>query len=237
MAQRSRTIGRIAALIVAAAAAPSLVWWGASAPLAAARADRADFDDLLALAAAGIAATILAWCAAAAVLTALAATPGALGRIAARCTERLTPIVARRIIRAALGLAAAAPTTAGLSPAVATPSSLPAAMATASVSTPAEEYPGVGRPPVPRIVVDRPGTGSDTEPDPAPPPGPPVRTVTVAPGDSLWAIAAHHLGPDAGNRQIAAEWPRWFAANRDEIGPDPDHIVAGTTLHVPPPVH
>jgi nucleoid-associated protein YgaU len=57
--------------------------------------------------------------------------------------------------------------------------------------------------------------------------------VGVRPGDSLWAIAARHLGPDATDAQIAAEWPRWYAANRAVIGDDPDIIEVGQQL-LPP---
>ena len=59
-------------------------------------------------------------------------------------------------------------------------------------------------------------------------------TVVVAPGDTLWEIAARYLGPNATDEQIAAEWPRWWAANRDVIGPDPNLILPGQRL-VPPP--
>lgn len=53
-------------------------------------------------------------------------------------------------------------------------------------------------------------------------------------GDTLWDIAAAHLGPAATPAQIAAEWPRWYAANRHLIGPDPGHIVPGQSLIAPP---
>ncbi|MEO5833426.1 MAG: LysM peptidoglycan-binding domain-containing protein [Nakamurella sp.] len=57
--------------------------------------------------------------------------------------------------------------------------------------------------------------------------------VTVVPGDSLWSIAAAHLPADAGNAHIAAEWPRWYDANRALIGADPDRIEPGWQLSVP----
>lgn len=60
-------------------------------------------------------------------------------------------------------------------------------------------------------------------------------TYVVRPGDSLWAIAARHLGPHASNAQIAAEWPRWYRANRAVIGSDPSLIHVGTRLVVPHP--
>jgi LysM repeat protein len=57
--------------------------------------------------------------------------------------------------------------------------------------------------------------------------------VVVHRGDTLWDIAARHLGPDANNAQVAAEWPRWHAANRSTIGPDPNLILPGQRLRMP----
>lgn len=58
-------------------------------------------------------------------------------------------------------------------------------------------------------------------------------SVVVRAGDTLWDVAARHLGPDADPSEIAAAWPRWHEANRAAIGPDPDLILPGTEL-VPP---
>ena len=60
-------------------------------------------------------------------------------------------------------------------------------------------------------------------------------TVTVVRGDSLWVIAARHLGPQATRRQVAREWPRWYAANRAVIGANPNLILVGQVLTVPSP--
>ena len=57
--------------------------------------------------------------------------------------------------------------------------------------------------------------------------------VVVRRGDSLWDIAARHLGPDASAADIAAEWPRWYVANRSLVGPDPDLIRPGQRLRPP----
>lgn len=62
---------------------------------------------------------------------------------------------------------------------------------------------------------------------------PPSTTVTVAPGDTLWSIAAAHLGADASRQEIAASWPGWYDVNRATIGADPDRIRPGTELAVP----
>ena len=57
--------------------------------------------------------------------------------------------------------------------------------------------------------------------------------VVVRRGDTLWAIAARHLGADASAADVAREWPRWHAANRAVIGDDPDLVRPGMRL-VPP---
>lgn len=62
-----------------------------------------------------------------------------------------------------------------------------------------------------------------------------IDQVTVRRGDTLWGIAARHLGAEASDAQIAREWPRWYAANREVIGDDPDRILAGQQLR--PPSH
>ena len=55
----------------------------------------------------------------------------------------------------------------------------------------------------------------------------------VAPGDSLWSIAARNLGPGAADSAVATEYNRWYAANRDLIGSDPNLIRSGITLQAP----
>ncbi|ANS78406.1 hypothetical protein SGUI_1010 [Serinicoccus hydrothermalis] len=52
-------------------------------------------------------------------------------------------------------------------------------------------------------------------------------------GDTLWDLAERHLGPDATPAQVAQEWPRWYAANLEIIGPDPDLLLPGQELVVP----
>ncbi|RNI23197.1 hypothetical protein EFY87_07115 [Flexivirga caeni] len=57
--------------------------------------------------------------------------------------------------------------------------------------------------------------------------------VVVHRGDTLWSIAAAQLGPHADARAVAAEWPRWYAANRHLIGADPDLLQIGIRLQSP----
>ena len=56
---------------------------------------------------------------------------------------------------------------------------------------------------------------------------------TVRPGDSLWDIAEMKLGTTEA-RRIARYWPRIHRANRDIIGGDPNLIVPGQVLTLPP---
>lgn len=55
-------------------------------------------------------------------------------------------------------------------------------------------------------------------------------------GDTLWAIAEadlHRTAETVTSEEIAAHWPRWYAANAPVIGPDPHRILPGMTLHAP----
>ena len=57
--------------------------------------------------------------------------------------------------------------------------------------------------------------------------------VVVRPGDSLWAIAARHLPPDATAPRVTEAWHRIYATNRAVIGPDPDLLRPGQRLELP----
>lgn len=63
----------------------------------------------------------------------------------------------------------------------------------------------------------------------------PEETLVVRRGDTLWDIAARHLGPGATDAEIAHAWPLWYAANRSTIGPDPDRLSPGQRLRPPAP--
>jgi nucleoid-associated protein YgaU len=66
------------------------------------------------------------------------------------------------------------------------------------------------------------------------PSGPPGGAgVLVAPGDTLWSIAARDLPPHSPDALIARRWRAIYAANRRRIGPDPDLIVPGLRLRLP----
>jgi resuscitation-promoting factor RpfA len=57
--------------------------------------------------------------------------------------------------------------------------------------------------------------------------------VVVQAGDSLWKIAARHLGPGATAQATAIAWHQWFAANRQVVGDNPDLIHPGQRLRPP----
>lgn len=105
--------------------------------------------------------------------------------------------------------------------------------------SPAPGSPGRDRPvssPQDPIVSPAPrGTGIASSPPAGPAAGHNESTaeIVVVRGDTLWDIAARHLGPGATTEQIAAEWPRWWAANADVIGRDPDLILPGQRLQPP----
>jgi nucleoid-associated protein YgaU len=82
-------------------------------------------------------------------------------------------------------------------------------------------------------TVERPLTTAVPALAPLPAPRSAQRSVVVQPGDSLWTIAADHLGRGAGATQVAQAWPRWYAANATVIGRDPDLLAVGTVLVVP----
>lgn len=144
-----------------------------------------------------------------------------------RCGERLLllyPRFARSALRTvvvtALGVGVAAPT--------------PSAFAT----TPARG--GPPRPPL--VAAARPATepldwpvAVRTVPVHAPPSPPRAAAgeVTVQPGDSLWSLAAAAIGPTATAAEVAAAWPKWWAANRAVVGADPDLLRPGAVLHAP----
>jgi hypothetical protein len=56
--------------------------------------------------------------------------------------------------------------------------------------------------------------------------------VQVAPGDTLWSIAADVLETQD-PRPIARFWPRIYRINRAVIGPDPSRIVPGQVFRLP----
>lgn len=164
---------------------------------------------------------------------------GGLGRVVGRSSRRLdaaaarlTPALLRRAVAVTVGAGV------GLAPGVATAEEVDLGWAVTSSTaqeTASLAPPGTGPSAGAGVgtglgVTDEPSAA--TGPTTVPAPGPPA-TVTVAPGDCLWSIAADHLPDGATDAEIAATWPRWYAANRDVVGPDPDLIHPGQVLTAP----
>ncbi len=193
-------------------------------------------------------AALTAWLAAGALVTTLSLAPGALGRLGTAMAPRVTPALVRQLLVVGIG--------AGLG-ALSLPSCATAATGSRAAAA-AQLDPGyhpthAGSVPTTRQAPD-PSHEGDPSPGwrPARPTpshdaatgsvlAPPPRhreavldTVTVRRGDTLWGIAADHLGPSASVGAIAHEWPRWYAVNRAVIGEDPDLIRPGTQLRPPP---
>jgi hypothetical protein len=76
-------------------------------------------------------------------------------------------------------------------------------------------------------------TGAATATTTQPAPEPAGRRV-VSPGESLWSIAQERLGPNAVPERVADEVGRIYGSNQDRIGDDPNLILAGQELSLPP---
>lgn len=192
------------------------------------------------------------WLAAGTALSALAQLPGAFGAACAALADRIAPAAVRKGIALMLGTAMAAAVAPGTALAAAAAPAARHAVATRIVE-PSPIAPVNG---APDPALRPPATG-DPAPDPgfrpAAPPHPAVDATlgalettpragsaaeeryVVRRGDSLWDIAARHLGPRASGASIAREWPRWYAVNRAVIGSDPHHVEPGQRLLPPNP--
>jgi nucleoid-associated protein YgaU len=231
----------------------AVLLWGTRGALTAVRAPGpAEPGPVVALAAALSAWVVLTWLTvvtAAALATAAVAGVGSRAHAAALA---LGPGAARRIVSAALGLAivgtpvaAALPADAGVARVLTAADRSDHAghqidLATAPVpDRPAATVPAGWTPDRPVLTHRR---SADEEAAARLVTGPTraerrvADEVVVRRGDSLWDIAARHLGPDASAADVAIEWPRWHQANRDVIGADPDLIIPGQRL-VPPAGH
>ncbi|QHK19625.1 LysM peptidoglycan-binding domain-containing protein [Pseudarthrobacter psychrotolerans] len=62
---------------------------------------------------------------------------------------------------------------------------------------------------------------------------PALSEVTVLAGDTLWDIASRQLGPAASDVDVALHWPRWYEANKSQIGESPHVLLPGQILKAP----
>ncbi|HEX6234959.1 MAG TPA: hypothetical protein VFZ63_17645 [Jiangellaceae bacterium] len=251
---------RCVVVALATALAMRALLWGTAGPFAAALAGTATFDELVALAAGAAAFAVLCWVGVVLVVTTLAVLPGAIGRSANRLAGRIAPSLAGRLVRVVLGLTLTAGPLSACTPALGSGEAQQHEVVAAGVvgDTGLSGVGRIGEVITPRAAVTldegltpEPPTDDSTvgpmvgEPTttPVPPPAAgltetptrehPDTDVVVLRGDTLWAIAARHLGADATAADIAAEWPRWYAANHAAIGDDPDLILPGTILRPP----
>jgi hypothetical protein len=240
----SQPVKRFGALALPAGCAAVLAWagprpgdlppdrqelmrWLSSAPV----------DETIAVLAALAAQLCLLYLAVTGLLVGLARLPGVTGRLCDALADLITPALLRRALEAGLGLTVAtASVGASTAPALAAVPGLRPTVTNGTTLLPATAKP------TPRLPsLDRPAslpaqpTPPLSAPRPTPPPGtaPADAAVVVHRGDSLWRIAARSLGPQANEGQIAAAWPRWYALNREVIGPDPDLLLPGQRL-LPP---
>ena len=174
---------------------------------------QAEPDVVLAAASANLLWLVAAWLAAGIAATLLASTPGVIGRLFGAASRRLLPAALRRFVAGSAGLGVL------LAPIPAVSAGAAPAHHLVAAALPAPVWPGTP------ATVSRPD----------PPPPPPVHAVRVRRGDSLWLITAHRLAPNAAPADVAAAWPRWYAANRTVIGDDPNLILPGQLLAPPHP--
>lgn len=205
--------------------------WTSAAPLRQLLdRDSLDFPTALTGCSACLAWLLLAWFTGGVALTVLARLPGAAGRCAGRAADSITPAVLRRTVEAAIGASIVLGSTGQLAYA--------GTHAHASVAATGSAVIGSQDLPLP----DRPASRGTRSPKPDRPGGEGdhhdvhgEHVVVVRPGDTLWDIAAAHLSGTRINQRIAATWPRWYAANRAVVGPDPNLILPGQRLRPPTP--
>jgi hypothetical protein len=210
----------------------------------------------LTLTTAGASLVVASWLSLTTLLALVECLPGRAGHTARRLGRRLTPGAARRGAAVLLGLSlggalwpgsavAGAPVRGAVETTMAAaPDSGPTGPAAGgghsfawTHSGPSWSPSGHGAPPGPGWTPSYPVARALPSPNllsSSPGRGVPAADeVVVRRGDTLWGIAARHLGPDASTWAIAAAWPRWYAANRTLIGPDPDLILPGQRLRSP----
>lgn len=248
----------IATLLGVASGSPFDTWRSLVAAIDAS-SPPAGFDQLLGSSAAIAAWIGLGWLCIAVFLEVASALPGVAGRGCAAIAARTSPILVRRIVQAAIGLSVlAGPMTAGSAfatgPSTTTSTStqvdrpVSAGAPTLTANSPALDGspapPDLDRPATP-FVPSAPPSVKRTAAGPAAivtgtahrdaddPNDRRVDGYVVRRGDTLWDIAARHLGPHATAVDISRAWPAWYDVNRATIGPDPGVIRPGELL-VPP---
>jgi hypothetical protein len=198
-------------------------------------------DDLVIVVTGAVAAVALAWVTVCTAWGAVAAAVVVLGPARPGTGAQALPLrtgLAAAVCALLLATAAAGPASAAV-PAPPAHATAPAAVSGDDTATAA-----VPLPVSPDEATLTPAALTGWTPRVVPPPAATSRLVLGTPhspspghvvvrGDSLWSIAAAHLGPGATAAEIAAEWPRWWQANHASIGDDPDLLVPGRVLMPP----
>ncbi|MHA7292865.1 LysM peptidoglycan-binding domain-containing protein [Arthrobacter sp. HLT1-21] len=202
-------------------------------------------EGLLGLAASAAGIAVVGWWSIALALAFISEVLDRMGQQrAARWMGILTPAFMKRLAAAVVGLqlvgGVPAATAHGMSghPAIAVSQPAPDDATGASEAKPDQDPTAVSPQwkPVPGPVDGRPLLGPESRPAASPPTDTSPALVVVTPGDSLWTIAAQHLGPFATDVEIAAAWPHWHRENRQTIGDDPHLLLPGQVLRVPPSI-
>jgi hypothetical protein len=244
-------LASIAAVLGSAAGPPSDTWRALAGAIRSSAAIP-DLDQLLSSSAAFAAWVCLGWLAMTVVLEVASALPGATGRGCTVVATRVTPVLVRRIVHAVIGVSVlAGPLTAG-SALAAGPSA--STSTSTQVDRPNSLTPTLVEASPSPLTLDRPATAFVASPphtakrssagpaalvtgiahrDAGDPSDRSTGSYVVHRGDTLWDIAARHLGPRATAVDISRAWPAWYNANRAVIGPDPSLIRPGELLSPP----
>jgi LysM domain len=164
------------------------------------------------------------------VLRSLSLLPGSAGRLTGQAMLHVSPRTLHRLLDLLVGGALLAQAT------LATMPGMPAGREPSAGLLAAASHP-----PVPRKGPARARPSPRRLAAPLPPwleggPSNPAPGYTVKEGDTLWDIAASHLAPaERSASNVHRHWQRIYRANRPVIGDDPDLILPGTRLAIPPP--
>lgn len=180
----------------------------------------------------------------------LARLPGVLGRAGRRVAAVALPRVLHRLVLGSLGVGLGVG--AVLTPVAASAAAAPSPASVAAVPSPVWPSSPPASTPAPQWPVSTPRAQTPSaaprthEPAPTHVPAPTTRAgtatgtaagtaVRVRAGDSLWRVAADHLGPAPEPQRVTHYWQRIYAANRAVIGGNPDRIHPGQQLVLPAP--
>lgn len=190
---------------------------------------RTPLDVLLAGGSAAVLVVTAVWL----VITLLATVVEALTGVGSAAVAAMTPVGVRRLVAVACGVALGGGSTLGATAATVVDGSPDRATVHAAGAgagpargavLPRRVAPPLTGLPLPDRVLGRvPLRTADRAPT----------TYLVHPGDSLWSVAAARL-PAATATEVDAAWRQIYRANRNAVGDDPDLLLPGTTLRIPP---